>query len=177
MNLKITQLLITGAIILASAFSTAQLYKTTDEKGNTVFTDTPQAGVEVKGIEVQQTNTVRPVEPLAQETAEVQETAAVEDEDYYTSLVIVNPANDTIFPNGLVPTPVTARITPELKPNHQLRLLLDGVAVSSGNTSHFEIPMLNRGTQSLQVEVLDDDKVLLKSEPVIIHGFRPGGGS
>lgn len=175
MNLKITPHLITIAIVFISALSSAQVYRTTDEHGNIKFTDRPRPTAEAERIHLEPTNTARAIEPPVEESSQLD--VVDEEAAYYTQLEIISPENDATFPNRLVPTPVVTKITPELKPKHTLRLLLNGTEVSSGSSARQEIPTLNIGTQSVQVEILEGDKVLVKSAPITIHGFQPGGSN
>ena len=48
------------SLLLISLAATAQIYKTTDEQGNVVFTDQPPEGVEREEVELQRTNTAPP---------------------------------------------------------------------------------------------------------------------
>lgn len=173
MNLKTTRHLITVAIILTSPLSGAQIYRTTDAHGNVIFTDRPAPTAEAERIITEPTNTMRPIETATKEKPPLE--VVDEEAAYYEKVEIISPIEDTMFPNRLLPTPVVVEITPELKPKHSLRLLLDGNEVSSGSSARQEIPRLNIGSQSIQAEILEGDKVLVKSTPVTIHGRQPGG--
>ncbi len=172
---KPAQHLIIFLAALSSALCSAQVYRTTDEHGNIKFTDRPHPNTEARRVNIGPTNTVRSVEIPTEETSplEVLDEQAV----YYTELKIVSPVNDTAFPNRLLPTPVVLQIRPELKPGHTLHLLLDGIEVSSGSSTELEIPTLNRGTQSLSIELMAGDEILVKSEAITIHAFQPGGSN
>ena len=172
---KPAQHLIIVLAVLSSAFSSAQVYRTTDEHGNIKFTDRPRPTTETKSVDIGPTNTVRAVEIPIEETSPVE----VVDEEavYYTQLKIVSPVNDTTFPNRLAPTPVVIQIIPELKPRHTLHLLLNNTEVISGSSTQLEIPTLNVGTQRVHIEIMAGDKVLVKSETVTIHAFQPGGSN
>lgn len=162
-------------IILFSALSSAQVYRTTDEHGNIKFTDRPGPTSEAQRVDIGPTNTVKSVEIPTEETSplEVLDEEAV----YYTELKIVSPVNDTAFPNRLLPTPVVIQVRPELKPGHTFHLFLDATEVSSGSSTELKIPTLNVGTQSLSVEIMAEDKSLVKSETITIHAFQPGRGN
>lgn len=163
--------LLLAGIIIFSGFATAQIYKTTDEQGNVKFTDNPPPDAEATPVEIEQTNTARSIELPATQEAELEE----EEKEGYKSLSISSPAADTIFPNGLLPTPVSVNLAPALKEGHKLRARINGQVVASSQSTSFEIPPpLARGTLSLQVEVVGGDKVLIQSAPVTIHAFRPG---
>lgn len=175
MNLKTTRQLITVAVIFTSSLSGAQIYRTTDAHGNVKFTDRPQPRTEAEKINTGPTNTVRPTEIATKEEPKLE--VVDEEAAYYKKMEIISPTNDTIFPNRLVPTPVVVEIAPELKPKHSLRLLLNGIEVSSGRSARQDIPTLNIGSQSVQAEILEGDKILVKSAPITVHGFQPGGSN
>ena len=52
------------SLLLASTLASAQIYRTTDEDGNVIFTDRPPAseGSEVEAVELNPTNTTPPPE-------------------------------------------------------------------------------------------------------------------
>ena len=175
---KPAKYLIMALTVLSSALSSAQVYRTTDEHGNVKFTDRPRPTAEAKSVNIGSTNTVRAVEIPVEESSTPEEVYVVDEEAfYYTQLKIVSPVNDTIFPNRLVPTPIAIQIAPELKPKHTLHVMINGTEVSSGSSTQLEIPTLNVGTQSVHVEIMADDKILVKSDAVTIHAFQPGGSN
>ncbi len=168
MHQQPAQLLIALLLIISCSFTAAQIYKTTDDKGNPAFTDNPNAGA--TPVELEPTNTVKPIN-ITPATAE----ASVDDSQPYQTLAISSPENEAIIANGLVPTTVSANIDPALELTHQLRLLLDGSIVSSGQSTRFVIPTLDRGEHSLQLEVIEGDKVIQQSAPISLFAYRPGG--
>lgn len=159
-------------LTVASTVSSAQIYKTTDEKGNPQYTDTPNPeATDATTVDLQPLNTATPVEtrPAAPEIAETN-TAAT-----YKTLAISSPENDGIIPNGLSPTTVTATLSPALLEGHKLRLLVNGVAASTGTSTRFVVPTLNRGPNTLQLEVLSGSDRVQSSSTVSIFAYRPGG--
>jgi hypothetical protein len=167
-----TQILIAIFLTAIATLASAQIYKTTDEKGNPQFTDKPDPGAtNATPVDLEPVNTVAPIEtrPSAPATVE-SETSAT-----YKTLTITSPENDGIIPNGLSPTTVTATINPALHKGHQLRLLVNGIAVGTSTSTRFVVPTLNRGTNTLQLEVLAESDTIQSSPIVTIFAYRPGG--
>jgi hypothetical protein len=167
-----TQILIAIFLTTISTLASAQIYKTTDEKGNPQFTDKPEPGAtNATKVHLEPVNTVTPIEtrPSAPATVE-SETSAT-----YKTLTITSPENDGIIANGLSPTTVRVTISPALDNGHQLRLLVNGIAVGSSTSTSFVVPTLNRGTNTLQVQVLVESDAIQSSAIVTIFAYRPGG--
>ena len=72
-----------------------------------------------------------------------------------------------------------ARVTPELASNHRFRWNMDGVAVKDVNSPELRLNNLDRGTHTLQAEIIDaDGKIVISSETITFHMMRhriPGG--
>ena len=110
-----TQILIAIFLTAISTLASAQIYKTTDEKGNPQFTDKPDPGAtNATPVDLEPMNTIAPIEtrPSAPATVE-SETSAT-----YKTLTITSPKNDGIIANGLSPTTVRVTISPALDKGH-----------------------------------------------------------
>ena len=172
--MKASIIAILCATLLSAAIITshAQIYKTTDEKGNPKFSDSPDPkATESTLIDLKPVNILAPVATKTDATkpAEDQQTS------FYKILAITSPDNEGIIPNGLAPTTVTTSLSPSLAAGHQLRLLVNGMQTTTGTATSFTIPRLNRGTNTLQLEVIEDDEVLQRSETISIFAYWPGG--
>ncbi len=149
-------------LILATAPALAQIYKYTDDKGNTVFTNKPPEGVAADTVDLPPANTVNirtpaPPPPLASD----------QDGDQpqpYRSLTIGGiPDEQALRANNGTFT-VSAQLDPPLYRGHRVRFLLDGIpqAAPSSNTSLL-LHNIDRGTHLLEVEVLNGDQVVQRS--------------
>ena len=92
----------------------------------------------------------------------------------YTQALIVSPANDSAVRSNAGRLTVRARVDPPLREGHRLQLLLDGVPLGvEGQTSTFELDNIDRGTHSLQLQVIDDaGRVLFTGTPSKFHLLR-----
>lgn len=149
----------------------AAIYKTVDENGNVVFSDTRsphQPGEEVKLRPITPMQ-VMPVEPpLARSPEDKQEPST----GGYSRLEIVDPVNDeTVRNSGNFAVKVA--MTPKLQPGHKLRLLMDGDAVEPARRSlNFTLLNVDRGTHVLTVEVVDQQENVIQSSVSTVHVQR-----
>lgn len=161
-------------LVLASAPSLAQIYKTTDAEGNVVFTDSPPGGTASEQVDLQPTNTVAPPQPLPRVTPrEVERQPAA---PAMPRATITAPANETTIPMGGGNFTVSATVDPGLSGGQGLQLVIDGEPegeVQPNATWH--LMNVFRGAHDLVVQVVDSDgKVLSSSDPVRVYVLRPG---
>jgi hypothetical protein len=164
------------SLLLISLTATAQIYKTTDEQGNVVFTDQPPEGVEREEVELQRTNTAppppeRPAPPAEEQEEDNEEAeAAVE-----YGVVITVPADETTIPMGPGNFSVSAVVRPSLGADDRLQLLVDAVPWGEPQTvPSWALTNVFRGAHDITVAVVDSDgKHLAVSEPVRVYVLRP----
>ena len=161
------------SLLLASCVASAQIYKTTDEQGNVVFTDTPPADTNAERIEVRSPNTTPPpppVEAAPQPASEEQENVAVE-----FSVAITAPDNETTIPMGPGNFSVSARVAPALAQEEALQLYLDDEPWGEPQqATDWDLTNVFRGAHDLTVAVLDvDGNRLAISTPVRVYVMRP----
>lgn len=168
-------LTVTSAPIASAA--DAKVYKTRDKDGNVVFSDVPPASVEEASkaaIEVKVPNTYE-TRGQGQSAADNREPWIVgEDESAefipYATLQVAFPANDAPLRDNTGNVTVQITIEPLLTGSHRLRLLMDGTTAGEDSATSFMLPNVDRGTHSLQVQVIDEDgKVLQSSETSTFH--------
>ena len=166
-------LLAAAVLAVVAAPTWAQIYKSTDEDGNVVFTDTPPPDAPAtQQVELQRTNTAPPPPDLPRVSADSNdkpEAAAI------PKAIITAPANDTTFPVGYTGNfSVSAHVDPPLSRGEGLRLTVDGEPQGGPQASGFwDLNNVYRGTHNLVVEVVDaDGEVLSSSEPVQVHVMR-----
>ena len=166
--------LIVLALLLGPLAVQAQVYKTTDEHGNVVFTDTPPANSESsERIEIRQPNTAPPPEARPEPTEEVSDSEPVEAAP--TTVAIVSPANETSIPMGPGNFDVEAEVSPELRDGEYLQLTVGGIPWGEPQrATRWELTNIFRGAQDLTVSVVDEDgETLVTSSPVRVFVHRP----
>ena len=167
------KLLIFSLLLLPLA-AAAQIYKTTDEAGNVVYSDKPPPNSRsTQTIELRQINTTPP--PAASPALSADSEAA-EEPAAIAMATITSPAPDTTIPMGAAGNfSVGAQISPSLEAGQSLLLLIDGQP-NGGPQQGGAWSLINifRGTHSLVVAVVDDKgQTLNSSEPVQVHVMRP----
>jgi hypothetical protein len=167
-------LLAAAALALVSAPTWAQIYKSTDQDGNVIFTDTPPPdSPATQEVELQRTNTAPPPPDLPQASTRSNESKS--EAPPVPKATITAPANDTTFPVGLAGSfSVSAHVDPPLGRGEGLRLTVDGEPRGGPQASGFwDLNNVYRGTHTLIVEVVDaDGAVLSSSEPIQVHVMR-----
>ena len=153
----------------AATAAETKIYKTVDEDGNVVFTDVPPKGDDsVQEVNVTAPNTADlgtatpPIDSLI-DPQEVESFA-------YRSLRITSPEHDQSVREPMGDIEVVVEVQPKLRAEHELRLLVDGAAQQVGRKSNFVLSRLDRGTHTLQVEVVHrNGEVLVASELSVFH--------
>ncbi len=172
------------SLLLFSLAATAQIYKTTDEQGNVVFTDSPPQGVDREEVELPRTNTAPPPperaappskEQATEEDAADVDAAAGDTADVEYGVVITLPENETTIPMGPGNFTVSAVVRPSLGADDRLQLLMDAVPWGDPQTvPSWALTNVFRGAHDIAVAVVDSDgKHLAISEPVRVYVMRP----
>jgi hypothetical protein len=141
---------------------TPRIYRTLDEKGRPVFTDTPDSRQPSEEVEVREQNTIKMVQPRQLIQAPEQQG----EEALTYKLAITSPADQTTVHN---PESMTVRMSaqPELQEGHRLRLL------DNGEESATTIAYPDRGEHRFVAQVVDaDGEVLAESDPVVVYVHR-----
>jgi len=163
------------ALLLTPLATMAQIYRTTDEQGNVVFTDTPPPeGAGREEVEIQQINTTPPPEPrpdLAPSEKEPEEDSGKVE----YGVAITAPANETTIPMGPGNFSVSAVVRPSLGVNHRLQLLMDGAPWGEPQTAaSWDLTNVFRGAHDVTIAVMDSEgDHLMVSEPVRVYVLRP----
>jgi hypothetical protein len=170
------------AFILASTLiglaiqsgAASRIYKTVDENGNVVFTDIPpKDGDQANPIAVETPNTFQ-TSPSGEDRQEWIVDPTDEDEAEtsfsYRSLAITTPANNASVRENAGNVNIMARVDPELRIGHKIRIVLDGSPEQAGAQNAFILPNVDRGTHTLVAEVIDDaGNVVISSPPTTFH--------
>jgi len=163
------------ALLLTPLAGHAQVYRTTDEQGNVIFSDAPPAGSgQAERIEIPETNTTPPPpswpEPPAEPEPEPEEEGPV---SYEVAIII--PLNETSFPMGPGNFSVEAKVKPALGKSESLLLMMDGVPWGKPQRDNtWELTNVFRGAHDLTVAVVDaEGELLVNSSPVRVFVHRP----
>ncbi|MBT4520969.1 MAG: DUF4124 domain-containing protein [Halieaceae bacterium] len=159
-------------IVLATPLIvSAQIYKTTDLKGNVVYTDQPPADASTaEEVDLGTTNTLQPPPKLPQPTAPIEDVSSMA-----YSVNIVSPAQEATIPNGPGNFSVTVAVNPALRPAEGLQLYIDGEARGEPQQDPlWELTNVFRGAHDLAVSVINSDgESVATSLPVRIYVHRP----
>lgn len=155
------------------------IYRTMDTQGNVVFTDDPARGgeqVELAPVTVVPFPGGADAE-LAAPRRDSALAAAGPGQPFrpYNSFRIVSPTHEQAFPVGVAGNiAVDLGISPELREDHRVRLLVDGqISQSAMHTSAFLVPNMDPGEHELQAELLDGSgEIRHRTSPVTIYVLR-----
>lgn len=158
---------------LASAtFAQAEIYRWVNDAGQVEYSDRYREGAE--RVEVREPTTITLPKPVTAESmTESAAEPALQDLKPYQTLAITFPEPDSSFHSGNGDFSVTVSVQPALLPAHSLRLSLDGVQVGLGRTTTFALTNVDRGTHTLQLDVIDSTRVIQAGVPVTFTLHRP----
>lgn len=141
----------------------AQIYKYTDEKGNTVFTNQPPEGVAAETVELPPANTVDIKVPDA--PPPLTEEQAGDRQQAYRSLSIGGIPDEQALRANNGTFVVNAQLDPPLRRNHRIRFLLDGEPQGEpSNSTSLQLTNVDRGTHVIEVEVLSGGQVIQRAQ-------------
>lgn len=157
------RILLFSLLAILSASATAEIYRYTDAKGNTVFTDRPPPG-KAAPVELPPANTVemKVPEPAARE--EAKPPAQQGSELPYRVLRLDGVPEGGVLRANSGSFTVSAQLDPPLHPGHLLRFRLDGEPVAGASTeTTLTLQNVDRGAHSLQLEILNGERVIQRS--------------
>ena len=140
------------------------LYKSTDEKGNIVFSDVPP-NQESEEVDLQPINTMEAVKGKPAKTKpKPQQTPRY-------SISITNPTQDQQLRDnvGNVSISVTTQV-PSWAQVPTVIILLDGKVVSEGSATQISVAHVDRGTHTISAQLKDHlGKKVATAQPVTFH--------
>ena len=164
-------LLLSSLLLIVNAH--AGIYKTVDQYGNVVYSDTPSdSGEEVQLKEPTEVPSLAPSSGVTRSISLPEETEIV-----YDRFEIVAPKNnETIRNSGNFQ--IRVALHPNLARKHRVRFVIDGQSVSKPQRSlQHAVSNMDRGSHQLKVELLDQKNKVLKSTSSTVHVrrtiFRP----
>ena len=163
------------ALLLNTSF--AAIYQSVDAAGNVTYSDAPH-NKKTTEVTLPPSNAYRAPTPVSATlpaetaTAPATDNASPAEHKEYSRLEITRPDNEQTIQNQ--PTiSVTVAVEPELQKGDTLRLLVDGTPVATQTDTSFSIAILDRGTHTLQAELVDaQGNNILQSKSIIIYVQR-----
>lgn len=154
--------------LLGTAAQAGTVYRWVDEDGRVHYSDSPRPGAEA--VELRQPNVYEAPKnlPKIQSGSRSPETGPAG----YERLAITYPAPDTAFWDNQGNFTLRLNLEPELDTSagHRIRISLDGEVQGTTRNLQWQFSGVDRGTHSVQAEVVDGDgNALISSEPVSFH--------
>jgi hypothetical protein len=173
-----TRMLLLVSCLLAFASqaqeSKVQMWMWKDANGVVQYSDTPGPGAVRVDINVSKGQPgAAPAAPAAPSASS--RPAAAEQAVTYTSLAIVQPANDTSYFDANAVVDVQISSDPSLADGDSVFLYLDGKRVgNSGDAFSYSLPSVGRGAHSLTAVIFDSQgKERIRSQPVVFYMKQP----
>jgi hypothetical protein len=158
-------------LIALCTLAQAGVYKRTDAQGNVEYTDVPRSTQE-KPIPLPPPSTYTPP-PVSGTAAGPQGGAQVVQSSVYRSVTISQPADDEAVRDNAGNLSIQVSSDPALQANHRFVVLIDGAKQAEGRGGSLQVENVDRGTHSLQVNVVDGGGRVLASSPVVkFHMLR-----
>lgn len=157
------RIILFSLLAVLSTSAAAEIYRYTDAKGNTVFTDRPPPG-KATPVDLPPANTVKMNVPAPAAREETKPAEQQESQLPYRVLRIAGlPEGEALRANSGAFT-VSAQLDPPLREGHLLRFLLDGEPVAGASSATIlELQNVSRGPHSLQLEILAGERVVQRS--------------
>ncbi|HIG39922.1 MAG: DUF4124 domain-containing protein [bacterium] len=159
-------------LILPIYAQSAEVYRTKDADGNVVFSDQPSDEAEV--VKLGKTMSYTPA-PELQTLASPEVPDEVEKGPQYTEFTITSPQGEEAIRSNNGDLRVAFTLKPTLQNNHSIELLMDGTSKhTSKSATAIELPNVDRGTHSIQMQVVDDNsgEVIFSSDSVNVSMIR-----
>jgi hypothetical protein len=137
--------------LVVSGMAQAAIYKTTDAKGNVVYTDSPSKEAQTVDLPPLSIVPSLSAEQIAQANAGNQATAAQPAVIRYQLKFVQPLAEQTVRKPD--PIGVNVNIQPALANGDNMSILLDGVVVANGNGVTISTEQMERGAHSIAARV------------------------
>ncbi len=169
--------------VAALAAESDKIYKTTDEDGNTVFTN-EKPSEDAEPVDLEPLNTVPPEQITDPEASPEDQGDAQQEQDQakprYSGVAIkYPPSGQTVRHNGGI-VPFEVEIQPEGKPlaeGHRIEIVLDGEVRGSGRKRQISVSAVNRGPHTVEAQIVNQDgAAITSSQPVEFMLLRAAVG-
>lgn len=149
-------------ILFCSTTALAEVYRSVDEHGNTVYSDKPSPDAEIIQVDEVQTVDSGDVEPFVY-TPLTDDTEKVSP---YTQVAINSPGNNESIRANDGDISVSLDIKPGLIPGHKVVLYVDGTAAAEGG-KEIKLENVDRGTHSLSAAIQASDGREIERSPAV----------
>lgn len=168
--------LASGALALGMAGGAgAEVYRWVDSDGVTHYSDEPRQGAEA--IDPGEPSVIRMAPELRTAPQTGSEAREPSPRDVYRDFAISEPADEATLRGNPGDVPVVLALQPpQLRPGHELVLLLDGqpAPAQPGSSLRVVLQEVPRGTHTLQAEIRDaDGDVVTSTGRVTFYMHRP----
>lgn len=173
---------ILAALLLLPAWAAAeQIYRSTDEQGNPVFTDEPPSeGAEPIPLNPLTTVPAGEAPPGLDDPEQESAGNSTQDQPYRDIAVSYPPAGQAVRHNGGM-VPFRVQIEPEgkrLGEGHRVEILLNGEVRGSGASTQVSVSPVNRGSHTVVARIVDAQGTpLIASPPTDFHLLRASIGN
>ena len=158
-------------LIIFPCLSHGAMYKWTDDKGETIYSDTPPTE-DTEEIKLPALTTT----PAVKYKPKPRPARVADDATGYAKFTLTSPTNDAVFNDNTGNVAVSINMEPDLNisAGHSISLILNGATkISNSNQTTFQLSNLDRGEYSLHAEIRDAKNKLLKSSnSVVFTVFR-----
>lgn len=157
-------------LLLLAPLSMAEIYKTVDKDGRTVYTDKPKTENSEK-VELRGLNTVPGAQPLPDSSPASSFESRPARVEY--KIDIISPRSDVTIPVGQRDLAIATVLQPSLEEGHLLVYFMNGELLEETTMSNIIVKDVPRGTHTLVVEAIDaNGQSLGISPPVIVNVIR-----
>lgn len=158
-----TNYLLIGLLAVTTSLQ-ADIYKWTDSDGNVHFSDKQHQDAEIIKLPPIQVYSPQPQNEQPAQNSNQNPVRAIE----YSSIQFNQPVDQATIWSNQGNFPINLDIEPELAPNDTLQLLLDGEPIGKPqNSTSFQLTGVNRGSHTLQAQILNAQGEVLKSSETI----------
>jgi hypothetical protein len=163
------RILLLCLVVLAS-WATADVYKTVDKDGRTIYTDKPKTDNAEK-VELRGLNTVPSATPQPDHYPRVSRDTSPQLVNY--TIDIISPRNDVAIPVGQRDLAIAITLSPALQPDHLLVYFMNGELLEETTMNNIIVKDVPRGTHTLVVEAIDQrGQSLGTSAPTLVNVIR-----
>lgn len=151
-------------LLVLMAPAMAQIYKYTDDRGNTVYTNQPPEGVAAETVDLPPANTVEMKTPELPPPLPDEQGDNDQQQPYRTLSISGIPDEQALRANNGTFV-VNAQLDPPLMQGHRVRFLLDGAAQGEpGRGTALQLTNVDRGTHILVVEIIAGNQVIQRAQ-------------
>lgn len=168
-------------LLLPVLVAAEQIYRSTDEQGNPVFTDEPPSD-DADPVPLDPLTTVPAGEtpPELEESESEETTSKAQDRSYRDLEITYPPGGQAVRHNGGM-VPFRVAIKPEgkkLAEGHRVEIMVDGEVRGSGANTQVSVSPVDRGSHTVIARIVDGTgSPLIASPPVDFHLLRASVGN